>query len=117
MNQILIGITITALALAGFQTWRASVAAENATRWGESVSQLTAALENQSEAFEGQEQRMRDFDDSLVRLEDQQRQSGRDLIERLGELQNFLPQPGDSDETIRCARLPVPVDVDRQLRK
>lgn len=117
MYQILIGVTLAALLVAGLQSWRADEAVENAARWGKSVEQLSSALERQSRSIADQKGRFEDFDTSMLQLQGQQAEATAVLLKRLTDLKNFIPQPGDSDETIRCAGLPVPLDVDRRLRE
>lgn len=117
MTKILIGLLVAACLFAGLQWYRADAAVATAARWEKSVESLATALERQSTSLSQQKTRFEDFDASMLRLETAQQTSTKVLQAKLQALMNFIPQPGDSDETLRCALLPVPADVDRQLRE
>lgn len=117
MNQFLIGVSLVALLFAGMQWYRADAAAENAASWQRSADRLTSALSLQTQAIQNQTARFEGFDLAMVNLQKGQIASDLSLAAALQSLEEFKPQPGDSDETIQCARTPVPLDVDRQLRE
>lgn len=117
MNQVLIGLALAALAVAGLQWYRADNAVENAVRWEKSVDRLSEALVLQSDSLAMQRSRFEDLDAAMIRLQAGQQASDLALVAALDQLENFKPQPGDSDESLQCARSPVPLDVDRQLRE
>ena len=117
MNQILLGLALAALAFAGLQWLRADNAVENAVRWERSAGQLAETLAKQTDVLAKQTSRLQDFDQAVIRLQEGQQAADLALADALDQLQKFKPQPGDSDESLKCARSPVPLDVDRQLRE
>ena len=116
MVKIMAAVIVTLLVALGFVGWRGEAARATAEIYRKTNEQLTAAVDRQNRLAEEQQARQRDFDESMSRLQQGQAQSGAQLLLVLKTLSNFQPEPGDTDETVRCAGLPVPAAVDRQLR-
>lgn len=116
MNQFLIGALVLALVGLGAQTWRASSLAQDAAVAESEVSQLGARLAQLGSISEAHRAGFESLDLKLVALATFQQHTAGLLETSITALDNFKPQPEDTDETVKCARLPVPVDVDRSLR-
>lgn len=116
MNQFLIGALVLALAGLGVQTWRASSAGEEASLAKLQASLLDQQLVQQTAQASALQGRFDSFDAKLVLLAGVTEANGKLLTGAVDQLDNLKPQPEDTHETVNCARLPVPVDVDRVLR-
>lgn len=116
MVKIMGAVIVALLGALGFTGWRGEIARSQAEQYRMTNERLTGAIERQNQLTEHQQARQQDLDDSMARLQQGQQVSGETLLRVLSTLKNFQPEPGDSDETVRCAVLPVPAAVDRQLR-
>lgn len=117
MNQILLGVLAVLLLGLGIQTYRLDTASTEVTVAQTKASLLQGQLDQQAEWARDQEGRFVSLDSKLVALDTVIRENGLLLAGKLDSLDKIQKQPEDTDETINCATLPVPADVDRILRQ
>ena len=117
MNQILFGVLAVLLLGLGVQTYRLDTAAKEVTAAESKADLLQGQLNQQAEWARDQEGRFASLDTKMVELDTVIRANGLLLVGKLDSLDNIQKQPEDTDETINCATMPVPADVDRVLRQ
>ena len=117
MNQILFGVLAVLLVGLVIQTYRLDVASTDVTVAQAKASLLQGRLNQQAEWARDQEGRFASLDTKMVELDTVIRANGLLLVGKLDSLDNIQKQPEDTDETINCATMPVPADVDRVLRQ
>ena len=107
--RVLIGVVAAlsiALAVAG---WRLKVAWEDLAV----VSQERDSLKGEVERGE---KRFIAFDESIKRLTGATRANEAKLGETISAIRGIAKTEGDTDETVACLDMPVPVQLDRSLR-